>query len=391
MEARTVNNLPPAGTHDDAICCVPAIELSKKSWIVAVNTPLSDKISRHTLKPSDGKELLDLCERIRTRVAKETKKRVEMVSCYEAGYDGFWLHRLLQAHDIRNHVIDPASLQVDRRARRAKTDRVDAERLLRSLMAYLRGEPKVWSVVRVPSVAEEDDRRLHRERGRLINERIQHVNRIKGLLAIHGIYDYQPLRRDRIQRLEQLHTADGRTLPPRLEAEILRELQRLEIVIGMIKTIEAERDAIASANTETERGSVKKIQHLAKIKSIGPEFATTLVGEVFYRSFDNRKQLASYVGLTPVHFQSGAMSRDQGISKAGNAKARTVMIELAWLWLRHQPDSDLSVWFRDRVGKLKGRIRRITIVAVARKLLIALWRYLETGLVPKGAALKVCD
>jgi len=391
MEARTVNNLPPAGTHDDAICCVLAIELSKKRWIVAVNTPLSDKISRHTLKPSDGKELLDLCERIRTRVAKETKKRVEMVSCYEAGYDGFWLHRLLQAHDIRNHVIDPASLQVDRRARRAKTDRVDAERLLRSLMAYLRGEPKVWSVVRVPSVAEEDDRRLHRERGRLINERIQHVNRIKGLLAIHGIYDYQPLRRDRIQRLEQLHTADGRTLPPRLEAEILRELQRLEIVIGMIKTIEAERDAIASANTETERGSVKKIQHLAKIKSIGPEFATTLVGEVFYRSFDNRKQLASYVGLTPAHFQSGAMSRDQGISKAGNAKARTVMIELAWLWLRHQPDSDLSVWFRDRVGKLKGRIRRITIVAVARKLLITLWRYLETGLVPKGAALKVCD
>jgi transposase len=391
MEARTVNNLPPAGTHDDAVCCILAIELSKKSWIVAVNTPLSDKISRHTLKPSDGKELLDLCERIRTRVAKETKKRVEMVSCYEAGYDGFWLHRLLQAHDIRNHVIDPASLQVDRRARRAKTDRVDAERLLRSLMAYLRGEPKVWSVVRVPSVAEEDDRRLHRERGRLINERIQHVNRIKGLLAIHGIYDYQPLRRDRIQRLEQLHTADGRTLPPRLEAEILRELQRLEIVIGMIKTIEAERDAIASANTETERGSVKKIQHLAKIKSIGPEFATTLVGEVFYRSFDNRKQLASYVGLTPAHFQSGAMSRDQGISKAGNAKARTVMIELAWLWLRHQPDSDLSVWFRDRVGKLKGRIRRITIVAVARKLLITLWRYLETGLVPKGAALKVCD
>jgi transposase len=179
MEARTVNNLPPAGTHDDAIYRVLAMELSKKGWIVAVNTPLSDKISRHTLKPGDGKELLDLCERIRTRVARETKKRVEMVSCYEVGYDGFWLHCLLQAHDIRNHVIDPASLQVDRRARRAKTDRVDAERLLRSLMAYLRGEPKVWSVVRVPSVAEEDNRRLHRERGRLINERIQHVNRIK--------------------------------------------------------------------------------------------------------------------------------------------------------------------------------------------------------------------
>jgi len=386
-----VNNLPPAGTHDDAVRCLLAIELSKKSWIVAVNTSLSDKISRHTLKPCDGKELLDLCERIRTRVARETKKRVEVVSCYEAGYDGFWLHRLLEAHDIRNYVIDPASLQVDRRARRAKTDHVDAERLLRSLIAYLRGEPKVWSVVCVPSVAEEDDRRLHRERSRLINERIQHVNRIKGLLAIHGIYDYQPLRRDRMQRLERLCTAaDGRTLPPRIKAEILRELQRLELAIRMIKTIEAERDAIASAaKTETKHTSAKKIQHLAKIKSIGPEFATTLVGEVFYRSFDNRKQLASYVGLTPAHFQSGAMSRDQGISKAGNAKARTVMVELAWLWLRHQPESPLSVWFRERVGKLKGRIRRITIVAVARKLLIALWRYLETGLVPEGAALKV--
>ena len=384
MAARTVNNLPPAGGDDDAVRCVLAIELSKKSWIVAVNTPLSGRISRYTLKPCDGKGLLDLCERIRTRVAGETRKRVEIVSCYEAGYDGFWLHRLLEAHGIRNYVIDPASLQVDRRARRTKTDHVDVERLLRSLMAYLRGEPKVWSVVRVPSVAEEDDRRLHRERGRLINERIQHVNRIKGLLAIHGIYDYQPLRRDRMQQLERLRTADGRTLPPRLKAEILREL-----AVGMVKTIEAERNAIASAKTETEHTSAKKIQDLAKIKCIGPEFATTLVGEVFYRSFDNRRQLASYVGLTPAHFQSGAMCRDQGISKAGNAKARTVMIELAWMWLLYQPDSLLSVWFRDRVGKLKGRIRRITIVAVARKLLIALWRYLETGLVPEGAALKV--
>ena len=389
MEARTVNNLPPAGPHDDAVRCVLAIELSKKSWIVAVNTPLSDKISRYTLKPCDGKGLLDLCEWIRTRVARETRKRVEIVSCYEAGYDGFWLHRLLEARGVRNYVIDPASLQVDRRARRAKTDRVDVERLLRSLMAYLRGEPKVWSVVRVPSVAEEDGRRLHRERGRLINERIQHVNRIKGLLAIHGVYDYQPLRHDRMQQLERLRTADGQTLPPRLKAEILRELQRLELVVTMIRTIEAERDAIATATTETEHRGAKKIQDLVRIKSIGPEFATTLVGEVFYRSFDNRKQLAGYVGLTPAHFQSGSMCHDQGISKSGNAKARTVMVELAWLWLRHQPASPLSVWFHERVGKLKGRIRRITIVAVARRLLIALWRYLETGLVPEGAALKV--
>ena len=188
MEARTVNNLPPAASHDETVRCLLAIELSKKSWITAVNTPLSDKISRHRLEGCDWKGLLELIERIRTRVARELNRPVEVISCYEAGYDGFWLHRLLEAHGVRNLVIDPASLQVDRRARRAKTDKIDAERLLRSLMAYLRGEPKVWSVVRVPSVAEEDDRRLHRERDRLINERVQHVNRIKGLCAVHGIY-----------------------------------------------------------------------------------------------------------------------------------------------------------------------------------------------------------
>src|SRR6516165_2782648 len=254
MTARTVSN-PPATSHDEAVRCLFAIELSKDSWIVAYSTPLSDKISRYTLKPCDWKGLLELIERVRSRVVHELQRPVEVISCYEAGYDGFWLHRLLQAHGVHSHVIDPASLQVNRRARRAKTDRIDAEQLLRSLMAYLRGEPKVWSVVRVPSVAEEDARRLHRERDRLITERIQHVNRIKGLLAIHGIYDYQPLRRDRMQQVERLRTADGRTLSPRLKAEILRELQRFELVIGMIKTIEAERDAIASAKIETEHSS----------------------------------------------------------------------------------------------------------------------------------------
>jgi transposase len=388
MDVRTVNNLPPAAAHDAIVRCLLAIELSKKSWVVAVNTPLSDKISRYTLKGCDWKALLELIERIRTRVARELGKPVEMISCYEAGYDGFWLHRLLEAHGVRNYVIDPASVQVDRRARRAKTDNIDTGRLLRSLMAYLRGEPKVWSVVRVPSVGEEDDRRLHRGRDRLIAERGQHVNRIKGLCALHGIYDYQPMRSNRMARLEQLRTADGHKLPPRIKAEIGYELQRLELVLGMIKTIEAERDAIALGKKPSTHTNAKKIQDLVKFKGIGPEFATVLVGEVYYRPFSNRRQVGSYVGLTPSHFQSGPMSRDQGISKVGNPKARSTMIELAWLWLRHQPDSTFSVWFRERVGTLKGRIRRITIVAVARKLLIALWRYLETGVVPTGAALK---
>ena len=174
-----------------------------------------------------------------------------MISCYEAGYDGFWLHRLLEGHGVRNHVIDPASSQVDRRIRRAKTDRIDAARLLRSLMAHLRGEPKVWSIVRVPSVAEEDDRRLHRERGRPINERSQHINRIKGLCAIHGIYDYEPTHPKRMLQVERLRAASGDQLPPRLKDEIKRELRRLELVLQMIKAIETERDAIASPKAPT--------------------------------------------------------------------------------------------------------------------------------------------
>ena len=388
MDARTVNNLPPTATHG-AVCCLMAIELSKKSWIVAVNTPLSDKISNHTVK--GWKELLELIDKIRSRVGRELKRPAEFISCYEAGYDGFWLHRRLEENGVRNCVIDPASLQVDRRARRVKTDNVDVTKLLRSLMAYLRGEPKVWSVVRVPTVAEEDDRRLHRERDRLINERVQHVNRIKGLCAVHGVYHYEPLRLDRMKRLEQLRTGDERELPPRVKAEIRRELRRLELVLQMIKVIEKERNAMALGKATSTYGHAKKVQQLVKIGSIGPEIATVLVGEVFYRQFNNRQQVGSYVGLTPSHFQSGASSRDQGISKAGNPKARTIMLELAWFWIRYQPNSPLTIWFRERVGTAKGRIRRIAIVAMARKLLIALWRYVETGVVPTGAKLKTSN
>jgi transposase len=386
MTARTVNNRP-AAPHDEAVRCHFAIELSKTSWVIAVITPLSDKISRYTLKGCDGKGLIELIERIRLRVGRETGRAVEVMSCYEAGYDGFWLHRLLEAHGVRNYVIDPASLQRDGRARQAKTDRIDAERLLRSLLAYLRGDPKVWSVVRVPSVAEEDARRLHRERDRLIKERVGHVNRIRGLCATQGIYDYQPLRRKRRAELEQLRTAQGEALPARLKVEIGRELQRLELVLEMIAVLEAERDAIVRDRASAHLHA-KKIQALHQLKSIGPELSTVLVGEVFYRNFDNRRQLGSYVGFTPSPFQSGGMAREQGISKAGNGKARTTMVELAWLWLRYQPDSTLSIWFRERVGAVKGRIRRITIVALARKLLVALWRYLETGVIPQGAVLK---
>ena len=378
---------PSAGADNEPVHCYVAIELSKSSWIVGFQTPLTNKTSQYQVKACDANALLELIERIRTRVARELRRPIEVMSCYEAGYDGFWLHRVLKAHGIHNHVLDPASLQVNRRARRAKTDRIDADRMVRALIRYLRGEPEACSVVRVPSVEQEDAKRLHRERRRLIAERVQHVNRIKGLCATQGIYHYAPLRKDRLARLDDLRTGDGRALPTRLKAEIARELKRLEVLLEMIATVETERDVIltSAASTHLNAG---KIKMLAKLKAIGPEFATTLVGEVFYREFANRRKLGSYVGLGSSPFCSGPVDRDQGISKAGNPTARSMMIELAWTWLRYQPGSALSIWFRERVGNLKGRPRRIAIVAMARKLLVALWRYLQTGLVPTGALLK---
>ena len=386
MEVRIVST-PSAGTDNEPVHCYVAIELSKSSWIVGFQTPLTNKTSQYQVKACDASALLELIERVRTRVARELRRPIEVMSCYEAGYDGFWLHRVLKAHGIHNHVLDPASLQVNRRARRAKTDRIDADRMVRALIRYLRGEPEACSVVRVPSVEQEDARRLHRERRRLIAERVQHVNRIKGLCVTQGIYHYAPLRKDRLARLDDLRTGDGRALPTRLKAEIARELKRLEVLLEMIATVETERDVIltSAASTHLNAG---KIKMLAKLKAIGPEFATTLVGEVFYREFANRRKLGSYVGLGSSPFCSGPVDRDQGISKAGNPTARSMMIELAWTWLRYQPGSALSIWFRERVGNLKGRPRRIAIVAMARKLLVALWRYLQTGLVPTGAVLK---
>jgi transposase len=386
MEVR-MENTASARTNNDPAHCFVAIELSKSSWILGFQTPLAKQTSRYQVKACDAKALLELIERVRSSMARELGRPVEVMSCYEAGYDGFWLHRVLEAHGIHNHVLDPASLQVNRRARRPKTDRIDADRMVRALIRHLRGEPEACSVIRVPSPEQEDARRLHRERDRLIAERVAHVNRVKGLCATQGIYDYKPLRSDRLKRLENLRTGDGRALAPRLKAEIVREIKRLEVVLEMISTVEAERDAILTEKKSTHLNT-DKIKMLAKLKAIGAEFSTTLVGEVFYREFANRRQLGSYVGLASSPFCSGSLDRDQGISKAGNPKARTMMIELAWTWLRYQPESALSRWFRERVGNLKGRPRRIAIVAMARKLLVALWRYLQTGVVPTGAELK---
>jgi transposase len=376
-----------ATTRPDAGRLFAALELGKSRWLVTVDAPGSDKLSRHAVAGGDGAALLDLLARLRTTAERRTGRPVEVLVIQEAGLDGFWLHRLLERDGISSHVVDPASIAVNRRHRRAKTDTIDGEMLLRSLMAWARGERRVCSMVRPPSPEEEDRRRLTRERATLLKERIQHTNRIKGLLYGQGIIDYDPLRKDRLARLDALETGDGRPLPERLKAEIRRELERVELVASQIAAVERERDALIEAPSEAA-GPGTPAAALARLKGIGGELGALLWLEALFRRFDNRRQIAAYAGLAPSPWQSGGTEREQGISKSGNRRLRHAMVELAWFWLRHQPDSALSAWFRERVGPGRGRVRRIAIVALARKLLVALWRYTTQGVVPQGAAFK---
>lgn len=362
-----------------------SLELSKSKWLVTVNSPGSDKFSRHVAEGGDGGALLDLVARLRGKAQQRCDRSIKVMVIQEAGLDGFWLHRLLAASGIESHVVDPASIAVDRRHRRAKTDAIDGETLLRTLMAWARGERRVCSMVQAPSREEEDRRRLTRERGTLLKERIQHTNRIKGLLSGQGIQDYDPLDKDRLARLDTLRTGDGHPLPPMLKSEIRRELDRVELVTTQLKAVEQARDALL--RTETP-GLKTPAALLIKLKGIGPEFASLLWLEALFRGFANRRQVAAYAGLAPSPWQSGSTDREQGISKAGNRRLRHTMIELAWFWLRHQPGSALSRWFHARAGDGKGRARRIAIVALARKLLVALWRYVTQGVVPEAAEFK---
>jgi transposase len=362
-----------------------SLELSKSKWVVTINSPGSEKFSKHLVEGGDGAGLIDLLSRSRAKAEQRCGVQVKAIVIQEAGLDGFWIHRLLLAHGIESHVVDAASIAVDRRHRRAKTDSIDGEMLLRALMAWARGERRVCSMVRAPSLEEEDRRRLTRERGTLLKERIQHTNRIKGLLSGQGVRDYNPLRRDCFERLEAFRTGDGRELPPMLKAEIRRELDRIAVVTTQLATVERARDALIRTDAE-ERNNPAAL--LLKLKGLGPEFASLLWLESLFRNFGNRRQVAAYGGLAPSPWQSGGVERDQGISKSGNRRLRKTMIELAWFWLRHQPDSALSRWFHARVGAAKGRVRRIAIVALARKLLVALWRYVTQGVVPEGAVFK---
>jgi transposase len=330
-------------------------------------------------------KLLALFAELKRKAEVRTGQSYPIITIQEAGLDGFWLHRVLQQNGIESHVVDPASIATPRRRRRAKTDRLDGETLLRALLAYKRGEPRVCAMVVAPSPEQEDRRRLCRERRTLIEERVTHVNRIKGLLFAQGISNYGPLRRDRRARLDALRTGDGRELPSHLKAQIGRELDRIELLLEQIKSVEAAQDALLAARKPaSDKAAPGPVTMLLALKGMGTNFAAVLWSEAFYRSFSNRRQIAAYAGLAATPWQSGGVRHEQGVSKAGNPRLRTTMIQFAWLWIRHQPQSALTRWFKERSPQ--GRKR--AIVALARKLLVALWKYVTQGVVIEGAVMK---
>jgi transposase len=378
---------PATAIHTNLAAIFVSLELSRSTWLVTSLSPGNgEKMSKYSVPAGNIVGLFDLFSKLRERSRVKTGHDWPIITIQEAGLDGFWIHRALVQEGVESHVVDAASIATPRRYRRVKTDRVDGEVLLRVLMAYKRGEPRVCSMVRAPSPEDEDQRRIARERKALTVERVGHVNRIKGLLFSQGITDYEPLHKDR-RRLEELKTGDGHPLPVHMKAQIGRELDRLELVLEQIKVVEEERDALIAAQA-AEVGKPSPVTMLLEIKGIGAEFANILWSECFFRHFDNRRQVAAYAGLAPTPWRSGSIDREQGVSKAGNPRLRVTLIQLSWLWVLHQPNSTLTQWYKARVDHNGGRMKKSSIVALARKLLVALWKYATSGVVIEGAVMK---
>src|SRR4051794_3025859 len=378
----------PIAIQTDLRAIFVSLELSRSTWLITSLSPGGgEKMSKRSVRAGDIAGLLKRFAQLKEKARARTGRDFPIITIQEAGLDGFWIHRVLQSEGIESHVVDPASIATSRRRRRGKTDKIDGETLVRTLLAYKRGEPRGWAMGKAPAPHEEDRRRISREREVLTAERVQHVNRIKGLLFAQGISNYEPLHRNRRERLEELITGDGRPLPEGLKAQIRRELDRLELLIEQVKAVEAERDALL-AQAQASSGVPAPAAQLLTLRGIGPETAATLWTEGLFRTFNNRKQVAAYAGLAPTPWQSGSVHREQGVSKAGNPRLRTTMIQIAWLWLRHQPQSALAVWYRERIKRKGGRLGKTTIVALARKLLVALWKYATAGVLIEGAVLK---
>ena len=359
-----------------------SFELSEKNWKLGFTTGPGQKPRERTVTARDQQRVLDEIASAKRRFG--LPETAPVVSCYEAGRDGFWLHRCLEAHGITNHVVDSSAIEVSRRQRRAKSDGLDVRKLLSMLMRYEQGEQKVWQVVNVPSVEAEDQRHLHRDLETLKRERGSTTTRMKGLLSSQGIQVTSLTHLP--EQLDALRLWDGSPIPPGLRQRVLRVYAHHPFLSEQIAEVEAERRALLKTSTDA---SIDKIRQLMLLKGIGINGSWLLVMEFFgWREFKNRREVGGLAGFTPTPYQSGESAREQGISKSGNRHVRWMTTELAWSWLRFQPDSALSVWFRERFGSGGKRLRRIGIVAVARKLLIALWRFLETGVLPEGAVLK---
>lgn len=351
-----------------------ALELSGSKWRVAFATPTSERTPQWSIAAGDLAALERTIERARSKLGVSADAAVRSV--YEAGRDGFWLHRWLEAQGITNRVIDAGSIEVSTARKRRKTDRLDARLLLRKLMAFWGGDRRVFSVVEVPPQEVEAVRRLERERERLVEEATGHGNRIRSLLALEG-HPHVAVDRHLRERLGELRRWDGTALPGCLVAEIERELERLEQVCEQRRAVEAEQRRRVEASDDEV---MQVVRALERLKGVGPSSAWILSLEMLgWRRFANRKQVAALAGLAPTPYASGASAREQGIDKHGNRRVRAVMIELAWRWLRWQPDSELSRWFAQRYGGASRRQRRIGIVALARRLLVALWRYVARG------------
>lgn len=372
-------------THDAESTNRPlfvSFELSNSTWKLGSGLSLGQKPREINIPAGDlGRLHRELAaSKLRFGLAADAP----VLSCYEAGRDGFWLHRHLEEElQIGNVVIDPASVSVNRRARRAKTDGLDVRKLFKHLIRW-QDDPKEWSVVRVPSVEEEDQRHLQRELETLKGEKTRHSNRIKSLLVLHGIR--RSVGRRFLHQLSEMRLSDGSPLPRQLKARLEREYARWTLVVEQITELKQQR---REALREAQDPVAEKARRLMRLRGIGEHGGWQLSSELFsWRHFDNRRQLGSFAGLTPTPHQSGGLGREQGIDKAGNAWIRPTLIQLAWGWLRFQPNSQLSRWFEERFAKGSRRSRRVGIVALARKLLIALWHFVEHGVVPEGATLK---
>jgi transposase len=357
-----------------------AFELGWTEWKLAFTTCQAEKPRLRKLAARDLPGLEQEIAKAKNHFGLSADAAV--LSCCEAGRDGFWLHRYMTAHGVENRIVDSASIEVNRRQRRAKSDALDARKLVSMLVRYLGGETKVWSVVRVPDVAAEDDRQWHRDLEELKDERTGHSNRMKGLLAGQGL-ELLSVNQHFAEWLSEARLWDGRVVPAELQSRLLRQYQRWQQVDRQVKDLESVR---RQRIEQTETASMDKVRRMLQLRGVGLNGAWLLVYEFFgWRQFSNGKQVGGAVGLTPTPYQSGMSRREQGISKAGSRRMRRMMVELAWCWLRWQPESTLSQWYQRRFHEGNGRARKIGVVALARKLLVALWKYLEQGEVPEGA------